>query len=340
MAVNDIIGMLTGNPMGPQKQQPSVYANPFQSIMAGMDADAAATGAIGRTIQDGVRTMFGLPPRELTREEQFEDMLGGIEDLGSEEGFNQFLDAYAMVDPFAVEDIRRQRRLDSEAAEDRALRTSKMGLDMANTQQIMDARETQQEEKQDAKLTDQLYRTSLVEQAQEMGVGNEAINRSLMTAPKSDLATIFEGLTKEKPLTGVSTVFTEDGKIVQFGRNDKNEIVSIGDNKFDPNQSYFTSNPRTTEKPVPPIVIKAPSSNMRKTYETLLDGELLTGGIFGFNQSQDPKAVERAIYMAEDYRTKNDNVSPEQAINYALQVLGMSSGEQTGDSFSGVKLKK
>ena len=214
--------MLTGNPMGPQKQQPSVYSNPFQSIMAGMDADAAATGAIGRTIQDGVRTMFGLPPRELTREEQFQDMIDGIEDLGSEEGFNQFLDAYAMVDPFAVEDIRRQRRLDE--------------LNMENTRSLIDSREN-----------------------------------------------------------------------------------PVEDN----------------------FVMKPLSNELRNTYETLLEGELpkTKGGFLGFGKEVDDKMTEQILYEAELYRQTNNNISPKQALDFAIGKLSnvpSTSQPVSGDQFSSV----
>ena len=345
MAINDIIGMLTGNPMG-QQADVRAFADPMQARMAFAQQDIQATGQAGRAVGDAVRSLFSgfLPERELTREEQFTQMLDGIDDLGSEEGFNQFLNAYAMVDPFAVDNIRRQREADARAQQDLQLRQDRFDLDKQNTESIIGERDRLVNEKLESDMQENMYRTSLVEQLPDGGNNNPALVRQIMTAPLSAVGGIFEKETKSKAPTNIATVFTEEGQIVRFGVDENGNTVSIGGGiPFDPNETYYTSNPRLTDTPAKPIVVRSPDKAMRKTYDTYLkskDDNLtkIPSSFFGGADMKSNRANE-IIYQAEAYRLSQDGITPQQAIDYVLGTYQDTvTGQQSGDRFDNVTL--
>ena len=343
MAINDIIGMLTGNPMG-QQADVRAFADPMQARMAFAQQDIQATGQAGRAVGDAIRGLFSefLPQRELTREEQFTQMLDGIDDLGSEEGFNQFLNAYAMVDPFAVDNIRRQREADARAQQDLELRQDRFDLDKQNTESLIAERDRLVNEKLDNDMQENMYRTSLVEQLPDGGNNNPALVRQLMTAPLSAVGGIFEKETKSKAPTNIATVFTEEGQIVRFGVDENGNTVSIGGGiPFDPNETYYTSNPRLTDTPAKPIVVRSPDKAMRKTYDTYLkskdtDLTMIPTSSFGGPDMKSNRANE-IIYQAEAYRLSQDGITPQQAIDYVLGTYQNSVTGQGVDAYEGTQ---
>lgn len=244
MKVNDLIGLLTGDPMGQQnKNMTAVYSNPFQAQMALAERAANKTGAAGRAITDEVRSMFSdyLPERKLTREEQFENAIGGIEDLGSEEGFNQFLDAYAMVDPISVFDIRnRLEQQQIQAERNNALFGIQMAQEndklMERQQKRTDA-ETKETNMESLKsnilsmipeglktnaLTDMINNPEFTV-AQSLNVAQNAINNANPDNPVSNINTLYDGEGKLR-IIGI-----QGGRTVEIKGGDSNNYPVIND---------------------------------------------------------------------------------------------------------------
>lgn len=132
MAINDLVGLLTGTSM--TQQLPPITSNPQVNILNRMRANTQQISKAGRGVAGGVRGLLGLPPLPPSEEEKAQTLRQNLNalDLTNLDDLESFVNMITPYDPIRAANIA------TEIGEKRAIEADKVAkrLEKENEQNI------------------------------------------------------------------------------------------------------------------------------------------------------------------------------------------------------------
>jgi hypothetical protein len=209
MAINDLVGLLTGTSM--TQQLPPITSNPQVNILNRMRANTQQIGKAGRGVAGGVRGLLGLPPLPPSEEEKAQTLRQNLNalDLTNLDDLESFVGMIAPYDPIRAANIATGIR------EKRAIEADKV------------AKRLEKEKEQD------IFGTYLDKYFQDQGLGELARSGVLTPANFKDVLSSGDDDALPFQFGGSDKVMDETGQLF-YSTQAKNPEDGTSETSFSP----------------------------------------------------------------------------------------------------------